>query len=114
MGQEPAVSTIPYADFKKVQLRVGLVTAVDDHPNADKLYVMKVDLGGEQRQLVAGLRPYYTKDQLLGKRIIVAANLQPAVLRGVESQGMLLAAQHGGRVVILTTDSEIPAGAEIL
>ena len=109
------MDTIAYPDFKKVNLRVGVVTAIEDHPNADKLYVMKVDIGEEQpRQLVAGLRPYYAKEALLGKRIIVVANLQPAVLRGIESNGMLLAAQSGDRVILLTTDSEIPPGSPIL
>jgi methionine--tRNA ligase beta chain len=109
------VDTIPYADFKKVNLRVGVIAAIEDHPNADKLYVLKVNLGDpEPRQLVAGLRPYYTKEALLGKRIIVVANLQPAVLRGIESNGMLLAAQSGTQVIILTTDSDIPPGSEIL
>ncbi|MBM4033900.1 MAG: methionine--tRNA ligase subunit beta [Planctomycetes bacterium] len=99
-----------------MDLRVGVVRAIEDHPNANKLFVMKVDIGGgEERQLVAGLRPYYPdKAKLLGKRIIVVANLAPAVLRGIESRGMLLAAQDADRVIILTTDDEIRPGAKIL
>lgn len=107
--------TISYNDFKNVQLKVGMITAIDDHPNADKLFVMKVDIGeDEPRQLVAGLRPYYAKEQLLGKRIIVVANLEPALLRGQQSNGMLLAAQSGDRVIVLTTDDEIEPGAGVL
>lgn len=107
---------LTYDDFKKMDLRVGVVRAIEDHPNANKLFVMKVDIGGgEERQLVAGLRPYYPdKAKLLGKRIIVVANLAPAVLRGIESRGMLLAAQDADRVIILTTDDEIRPGAKIL
>jgi len=109
---------LTYDQFKQLDLRVGLVTAVEDHPNANKLYILKVDLGeGCDRTLVAGLKPYYPdKAALLGKRIIVVVNLAPAVLRGVESRGMLLAAQtpDGARVVILTTDEEMPPGSKVL
>ncbi len=107
---------LTYEEFKKVDLRVGLIASVEDHPNANKLYVLKVDLGeGEARQLVAGLRPYYPdKAKLLGKRIIVVANLAPALLRGIESRGMLLAAQEGDRVIILTTDEPMAPGSKVL
>jgi methionyl-tRNA synthetase len=118
----PAAPVVPgvvtYDQFKQVDLRVGLIAAVEDHPNANKLYVLRVDLGegeGQLRQLVAGLRPYYPdKATLVGKRIIVVANLAPALLRGVESRGMLLAAQSGDRVIILTTDEPMPPGSKIL
>jgi methionyl-tRNA synthetase len=97
-----------------MELVVGKILSVDDHPNATKLYILKVDLGnGDLRQLVAGLRPYYEKDKLLGKRIVVVANLAPAVLRGVESKGMLLAAQTGDRVIVLTTDEDMPPGSKV-
>ena len=111
----PSPPPLTYDEFKKLQLVVGRVVAIDDHPNATKLYILKVDLGnGDIRQLVAGLRPYYEKDKLLGKRIVVVANLAPAVLRGVESKGMLLAAQAGDRVIVLTTDEDLPPGSKIL
>jgi len=109
---------LTYDQFKQIDLRIGRVTAIEEHPNANKLYVMKVDVGeGCDRQLVAGLRPYYPdKAALLGKRIIVVANLAPAVLRGLESRGMLLAAQtpDGSRVIILTTDEDMPPGSKVL
>ncbi|MFP4055639.1 MAG: methionine--tRNA ligase subunit beta [Candidatus Brocadiia bacterium] len=110
------MAEVTFEEFKKLELRVGLVKAVEDHPNADKLYVMKADMGeGDERQLVAGLKPYYPdRTQLVGKRIVVVTNMAPAVLRGVESQGMLLAAQEGDRVVILTTDEEMSPGAKVL
>lgn len=110
------MAEITYDQFKQMDLRVGVVTAVEDHPNANKLYILKVDLGeGADRQLVAGLRPYYPdKAKLLGKRIVVVANLAPIVLRGVESRGMLLAAQDGERVVILTSDEEVRPGSKVL
>jgi len=106
--------TISYEDFRKLELRVALVTEVNDHPNADKLYILKVDDGsGTPRQLVAGLKPYMPPEKLLGKRIIVLANLEPAILRGVESQGMLLAAQHGDHVTVLVPDEDIPPGSVV-
>jgi methionyl-tRNA synthetase len=109
------VAQITFDEFKKMELVVGVVQAVEPHPNADKLYVIRADLGeGEPRQLVAGLKPYYEPEALVGKRIVVVANLAPARLRGVESNGMLLAAQTGDRVIILTTDEEMPPGSKVL
>jgi len=105
---------LSFEDFKKIELRIGRVVSVEDHPNADKLYVMKVDLGGEERQLVAGLKKYYTAEQLQGRLIVVVANLAPAVLRGVESQGMLLAAGEGDTVSVLQPDADIAPGAKVL
>jgi methionyl-tRNA synthetase len=100
-------------EFKKVELRVGVVKSVEPHPNANKLLVLKVDVGGAERQLVAGIRGHYEPQALVGKRIIVVCNLAPAVLRGVESQGMLLAASDAGKIVILTTDQEVASGSPI-
>ena len=97
-GDEAMIS---YQDFKKVELKVGKVLSVEDHPNADKLLVIRVDLGEETpRTLVAGLKPYYRPEQLEGRRVVVVANLEPAQLRGVASNGMLLAAQDGERVYL--------------
>ena len=106
---------IGHDDFKKVELKVGTIVSAEKHPNADKLLVLKVDIGEEEpRQLVAGISKYYSPEELEGKRIIVVANLEPAKLRSVESQGMLLAAEDKeGNVVLLTTDSEIDNGSEI-
>lgn len=75
-----------------------------EHPNADKLYVLQIDLGSEKRQLVAGLRSHYTPEELLNKKIVVITNLKYAKLRGVESQGMLLAGGDGEIVGVLTVD----------
>lgn len=111
----PPSDTIGIEDFAKVQLRVARVLEASDHPNADKLIVLKVDMGNEQRQLVAGLKGHYTANQLVGKNLIVAANLAPRKMRGVESQGMLLAAStpDQSRVVILTTESDVPPGSAV-
>ena len=105
---------ISYEEFRKVQLRTATVKKVENHPNADKLYVLTINLGNETRQIVAGMKPYYNPDEMEGKLIIIVANLEPAKLRGVESNGMLLAADDGkGKVILLTTDKKIDNGVEI-
>jgi methionyl-tRNA synthetase len=105
---------IDYEEFKKMDLRVGVVKSVEQHPNADTLLVLKVDLGPlGLRQLVGGIKNYPI-ESLSGKRIIVIANLKPAKIRGVESQGMLLAADEDGSPVLLTTDKNAKPGAKIL
>jgi len=101
---------ITIEDFKKCELIVAQIKDVQEHPNADKLYVIKVDTGKEERQLVAGIRMAYPKEVLLGRRVIVAANLQPAVIRGVESQGMILAASDEKGPSVLSPDREVPLG----
>lgn len=90
--------------FAYLDLRVGEITSVEDHPEAEKLYVLRVELGKEKRTLVAGLKGHYSKKELEGKRIVVVANLKPAKLRGIESKGMLLAADDGKRVGLLLAE----------
>ena len=109
-----AAPKITIEDFRKVELKVGRVLEATDHQNANKLLVLKVDLGGgEVRQVVAGIKTWYAPAQLVGKNVIVAANLQPALLRGVESQGMVLAATSGGEVTVLTTDRAADPGSKV-
>jgi len=105
---------ISFEDFSRVELRVAEVKEVLDHPNASKLYILKVDAGeGELRQLVAGLKPYMPPEKLLGKKIVIVANLEPATLRGEVSQGMLLAAEHEGHVAVLTPAEDLPPGSKV-
>ncbi|MFA6135332.1 MAG: methionine--tRNA ligase subunit beta [Phycisphaerae bacterium] len=108
---------ITYDDFAKIDLRVAKVLEVREHPNADKLLCLTVDLGTEQRQILAGIRGHYTPESLIGKQIVVVANLAPRKMRGMESNGMLLAAsaEEGGqtRVVVLTTDTAVPPGSGV-
>lgn len=95
---------IEYDDFAKVELRVAEILEARPHPNADRLMLLRVDVGDEQKQIVAGIRQHYTPEQLVGKRIVVVNNLKPAALRGEVSHGMLLAATSGERVILLTVD----------
>ncbi len=107
--------TITFDDFLKVQLRVARVVEAGPHPNADKLLLLKVDLGDSQRQLCAGLKGYYEPEQLVGKNIVVVVNLAPRTMRGETSEGMLLAASTPDRssVVVLTTDQPVPPGSAV-
>jgi len=101
-------------EFSRVDLRVATVLSAEPHPNADRLLVLKIDLGDEQRQLVAGIRKHYAPEDLVGKRIVVVANLQPATLRGIESQGMLLAASdEEGRLSLVTPEMPVGTGAKV-
>ncbi len=107
--------TITFEDFAKIKLRVGKIIEAGPHPNADKLLVLKVDLGDEQRQICAGIKANYAPEQLIGKNIVLVANLAPRMMRGVESQGMLLAASNADRskVIVLTTDTDIEPGSAV-
>jgi methionyl-tRNA synthetase len=108
------MATISIDDFRNVELRVATIRAAAAHPNADRLVVLTVDLGGEQRQLVAGIRAHYEPEALVGKQIVVVANLQPATLRGVESQGMLLAASDSdGRLALVVPETAVAPGAQV-
>lgn len=112
---QPATDTISIDDFAKVKLRVGRVVEAGPHPNADKLLVLKVDLGSETRQICAGIRAYYTPEQLMGRNVVLVANLAPRMMRGVESQGMLLAAstEDRSKVVVLSPESDVPPGSAV-
>jgi len=98
-------------DFGKVELRVAQVTACEKHPNADKLLVLQLDLGYEQRQVVSGIANYYTPEEMVGKKVILVANLKPVKLRGELSQGMILAASAGDQLTLATVDPSMPNGA---
>jgi methionyl-tRNA synthetase len=96
--------------FEKIKLKAGKIIAIEKHPKADKLYIEKVDLGGgDVRQIVSGLVPYYKEEELLNKKIILVSNLKPAVLRGTQSEGMLLAAENADKsiVEVISPDCEI-------
>lgn len=99
--------------FRQVELKVATIQSAEPHPNADRLLVLQVDLGTERRQICAGIRNYYTPEELVGRQIIVVANLETAKLRGLESQGMLLAASDEDRIVLLTPDKPVHPGAKI-
>ena len=112
----PGVAYIEIADFAKIDLRVGEVKTAERIPKADKLLLITVDIGEEKpRQILAGIAQYYEPEKLIGRKIVVVANLKPRKLRGYESQGMLLAASVGdeGKPVIATFAEDVPNGARL-
>jgi len=113
MSETPG--TITFDDFVKLDMRIARVVEAQEHPNADKLLVLQIDLGTERRQLVAGLKGYYEPADLVGKLIVVVSNLAPRMMRGMESQGMLLAAstEDHTQVVLLSPMSEIAPGSGV-
>jgi len=106
-------SVIAYDDFKKLELKVAKVLSAEPVTGVTKLLRLQIDLGAEQRQIVAGIALAYKPDELVGKSIIVVANLAPAVIRGVESNGMLLAATGPDGLAILTPDRETSPGSPV-
>jgi len=100
-------------DFKKLELKVAEIKEVNDHPNADRLYVISLDLGGRTKQVVAGIKNSYQKEDLLGKQVVVVDNLEPALLRGVESQGMILAVQDAQGIAIVSPARKVSLGSTV-
>ena len=110
----PVKPLVKFDDFAKLDLRVARVVECREHPNADKLLVLTVDMGGERRQICAGLKHRYLPEQLVGRLIVVLANLEPRTMRGELSQGMLLAASEGAmkeRVVVLAPAEDVAPGS---
>jgi len=105
---------ITYDDFAKLELRVAKVVEARPHPNAERLLLLQVDVGDQQKQIVAGIRQHYSPEQLVGKLIVIVNNLAPVMLRGETSNGMLLAATSGEKVIVLTPDDpECLPGAKV-
>jgi methionyl-tRNA synthetase len=110
---ETPAGVITYDDFKKVELKVGFVKEAVAVEGSEKLIKMQVDIGGETRQIVSGIRKWYAPEQMVGKTIVVVSNLKPAKLFGIESQGMLLAAEADGVLKLVTLDGALPSGAHV-
>lgn len=104
---------VPIEEFRKVELIVAQIKEVKEHGNADRLYVVQVDTGQDVRQVVAGIRKAYTPEQLVGRRVILVANLEPAVIRGETSNGMLLAASDANGMALLMPDKDVALGSVV-
>ena len=107
------MSEVSLEEFKKLDLRVAKVLDAEEIPGADKLWRLTIDVGFEKKQIVAGIKLFYSKEAILGRLIIIVNNLSAATIRGVESHGMLLAAKDGPVLSILTLDKEIPPGSAV-
>jgi methionyl-tRNA synthetase len=114
-AMDTTTTTIQYDDFAKLELRVATVIDCKPHANADKLLVLQIDLGTEQRQICAGLRQHADPQSLIGTQIVVVANLAPRQMRGEISQGMLLAATDltSGKVIVITPAEPLAAGSKV-
>jgi len=106
-------STLSIDEFLGVDLRVARIIAAERVAGADRILKLRVDLGTEERQVVAGIAAAYAPEALVGKTIVVVANLKPARIRGIDSQGMLLAADAGGRPIVATFDESVPPGTRV-
>ena len=105
---------ISYDEFAKLEMRVGIVLECERVPGADKLLKLRVKVGEEERTIATGIGPSYSPEELVGKKIIVLVNLEPRKIRGIESQGMLLAAgETAENVAVLTVDKEMEAGTRV-
>jgi methionine--tRNA ligase beta chain len=104
---------ITFDDFMKLDIKIGTVTAADKVEGADKLIHLEIDLGGEHRQIVAGMTPTYMPEEFIGKQVPILVNLEPRKLRGIESQGMILAVDVDGKPVLLLPDKEVPPGSVV-
>lgn len=103
---------LPLEDFKKIELRVAKILEVHEVAGADRIWKLLIDVGTEKKEIVAGIKAAYpAKESLIGKSVVVVNNLEPAVIRGVESKGMLLAAKDAGTLTILTLEREVPPGS---
>ncbi len=98
-------------DFRKLDLRIAEIKEVNDHPNADKLLVLILDLGGRRKQVVAGIKNFYSKDELIGRQVVLIDNLDPVILRGVESQGMILAGSDENSLAVVSPEKKLQLGS---
>ena len=102
---------ITFDDFKKLELRTAKIVDVKDHPDADRLYIVDVEIAQEKRQVVAGIKSSYQPEDLIGKSVVVVVNLEPATIRGVESNGMILAASDDNGLSVITLDKDVLSGS---
>jgi methionine--tRNA ligase beta chain len=104
---------ITYEDFAKLDLKVATIKEVEEIPEADKLYKLTLDDGEKERTIAAGIKQHYEKEDLVGKQIIIIANLAPRKLKGITSEGMLLAADENGKPTLLIPEEKVEEGSEI-
>ncbi len=111
---EQEINLVSFDEFKKIDMRVAKVLSAEKVEKTDKLLRLEVQIGEEKRQIVAGMAEFLSPDELVGKTVVVVVNLQPVKIRGLESQGMLLAAEtESGELSLVTVEKEIASGAKI-
>lgn len=105
--------TVSFEDFKKVSLKIAKIKDVKDHPNADRLYILTVEVGEETKEVVAGIKNAYKPEELKDKLVVMVENLQPATIRGVESNGMVLAAHDEDTLTLLIPEKPVSSGSQV-
>ncbi|MEK7540191.1 MAG: hypothetical protein AAB558_03000 [Patescibacteria group bacterium] len=104
---------ISFDEWKKIELLTARIENAEDIPGKDKLYKLSIDAGAEKRTIVAGLKTYYTKEELIGKTVVLLANLEPRKIAGIESNGMLMAVLEGNSMSVLTSARKIATGIRV-
>lgn len=108
------METIKFTDWQRLDIRLGEILEVNDHPSASKLYIFKVDIGDKEINLVAGLKEHYAPVELKGKKIVVFVNLEPKIIQGIKSEGMVLAAEDSKHnISLLTVNDYCESGANV-
>jgi len=102
---------ISFDDFKKLEIRIAEIISAEEHPDADKLLLLKINIGDEERNVVAGIKAHYNPDELIGKKVTVITNLEPATIRGQESQAMILVASNDDGLCLIVPEKDITPGA---
>ena len=108
------MTNVSFEEFKKLDIRVGKIVSAESVPNSQKLLKLKIDIGSESRQIIAGIAGFYKPQELVGKNFVVLVNLEPKKLMGLESQGMILCAESDDAPVCLTPLKEVPPGSKVL
>ncbi|MFH1856581.1 MAG: methionine--tRNA ligase subunit beta [Candidatus Omnitrophota bacterium] len=104
---------VTFEEFKNIEIKTAKILEALDHPNANKLLLLKVEVGSEQKQIVAGIKERYSKEELIGKNIVIINNLEPVLLRGEKSEGMLLAAQDENTLSLIVPEKEVKSGSTV-
>ena len=107
------MENVKFEDFKKLNLRIAKILKVEDHPNADKLYLITVSTGEAEKTVVAGIKPFYKKEELEGRSVVIVDNLEPATIRGVVSNGMILATKDGELLAVLIPEKAVKIGSPV-
>jgi len=104
---------INFDQFKAMDIRIAKIVACEDHPDADKLYIVTVEIGEGTKKAVAGVKPFYKPDELIGKQVVFLNNLEPATIRGAKSEGMILATKDGDKLAVLVPEKEVKTGSPV-
>ena len=107
------MENINFEEFQKIKLKIARIISAEQVEKSEKLLKLEIDIGDEKRQIVAGIANFYQPEDLIGREIVVLVNLEPRILMGMESQGMLLAASDEGKPVLLRPDEDVPPGTKI-